>query len=277
MIPKIHLSISHCRRLRTICLISWSLSVALPIPPVCAADLSDIDQLVSRAEGFAARGKPDEAESDFRSALELTVGKFGSFHAATAGLNRRLASFLLDQNRTAEAERCLQKALVITSGYSPAAALDGEFRGVSVFTNNALQNPDQLPGSFELADVLEGYASLYASQGRYSDAERLLKTATRVYEDGAANRASTGFILRGDSHELFLRAMTQLAFVQSKQSKVVEAEQTFTRAASITRARKGATSPELAEVLRSLARFYRCQGRTSDAEAAESEAASQSR
>lgn len=250
------------------------LSVVLACATNCSAnETSDIDQLVLQAENLGNAGKWAEAEVALRNALTTCISKFGSFHLATAGLNRRLASFLIPQGRQVEAERCLQKALVITSGYAPAAALDGEFRGVSVFTSEALQNPDKLPGSFELADVLEGYASLYYSMGRFADAERMLKTATRIYEDGGASRASTVLYLNGDSQEAFLRAMLQLSRTQARQSKVVEAEQTLTKTIATVKGRKGSSSPQHVQALRALGQFYRGQGRNSEAETTENEAA----
>lgn len=243
-------------------------------PGTEAGELADIDQLVQSAEQLTDQRKFGEAEVVWRNALSLVTARLGSFHPVTAGINKRVASFLIDQNRFSDAERHLQRALVIASGYNPAAALDGEFRGVSVFTNNALQNPDSLPGSFQLADVLEGYASLYAKQNRYSDAERLLKTCARIYDGGADNKAAAGYLLRNDSHENHMRAILELADVQSRQSKVVDAEATLQKAITITKARKGENSPELGRVLRSLSSFYRAQGRNGDAESTDSEAAS---
>ncbi|MBY0546428.1 MAG: tetratricopeptide repeat protein [Candidatus Obscuribacterales bacterium] len=248
----------------------------LCLPPARSdsGNQADLDQLVESAELLTAQRKLVEAELVWRNALSLVTTRFGSFHPVTAGINKRIASFLIDQNRLSDAERHLQKALVIASGYNPAAALDGEFRGVNVFTNNALQNPDSLPGNFELADVLEGYASLYSKQNRYSDAERLLKTSARIYDGGADNKAAAGYLLRTDSHENHIRTILELANVQSRQSKFVEAEETFQKAITITKKRKGDNAPELVRVLHSLSSFYREQGRNSDAESTDSEAAS---
>ena len=244
----------------------------LSFGPANANELADVDQLVDSAEQLTAQRKFAEAELAWRNALALVNTRLGSFHPVTAGINKRVASFLIDQNRFSDAERHLQKALVISSGYSPAAALDGEFRGVSVFTSNALQNPDSLPGSFELADVLEGYASLFSKQSRLADAERLLKTSARIYDSGADNKAAAGYFLRSDSHENHIRTVLELAEVQSRQSKTVEAEQTLQKAVSITKARKGERSPEVGRVLRSLSSFYRAQGRNTDADTIDSEA-----
>ena len=239
-----------------------------------AGDFSDIDQAIGKAEELAARGKIEEAELDYRNALSLTIAKFGSFHAATAGVNRRIATFLLEQNRLVEAERHLQKALVITSGYSPAAALNGEFRGVSVFCANALQNPDSLPGSFELADVLEGYANLYCRRGSYADAERLLKTCARILPAAPAQQPYLGALPQSEDSQARTRVVLQLASVQARQSKVVEAEQTLQALKASLKTRKETSSAELIKVLKALAEFYREQRRQSDAETSEAEAAS---
>lgn len=247
--------------------------LACAVPAFASGDLEQIDLLIDQAETLAKQGKAGEAESSMRSALDTAVTRLGSFHIAVAGINRRLASFLIDQHRYADAEHCLQKALVITSGYTPAAALNGEFRGITVFVNNALENPNRLPGSLEVADVLEGYARLYASTDRFSDAERMLKTATITYSNGVGQVAANYLFLSGDSTESYIRSMIALANVRANQSKVVEAEQTFETAISKMRSNPARLVP----LLKAKARFYRLQGRSSEAESTESEAESAGR
>lgn len=249
-----------------------ALAVLLSVCGVRADVFTDLDTQVLKADELLDQGKPVEAELTLKNATSTSARVLGAGHPATGGLCRRLAQLYLELNRLTEAERYLQRSLVIACGYGPVASLDGEPIGASIFLRDAVQRPDNLPGSYAVADALNGFAELYSRQGRFADASRLLRRVVAIYEQGAAGQAGTPLALSPDSQDRHAEALSKLGSALARQYDYLEAEKVLKKAVTRARESKGTHSHEAAEAVANLASLYRMQGRISEAAALEDEA-----
>jgi tetratricopeptide (TPR) repeat protein len=101
--------------------------------------------------------------------------------------------------------------------------------------------------------VIEKLANLYSVQGRFAEAEPLLKKALQVKEGAAGKDKQTS------------KSLIDLGKVYSQQGKFDQAEQTLKRAIALAEAEAGADSPEVAQAAMSLGDVYRIQDKYTDA------------
>jgi CHAT domain-containing protein/tetratricopeptide (TPR) repeat protein len=114
-----------------------------------------------------------------------------------------------------------------------------------VIEENALgrENP-------QLATSIYNLAGLYQEQGRYAEAEPLLKRSLAISEKAF-----------GPEHPDVASSLNNLASVYHHQGRYVEAELLLKRSLSISEKALGPKHPDLAPTLNNLAELYRDQGR----------------
>lgn len=243
----------------------------LQIQPARADAVSDVNDLVQESQRANGEGDISTAESKLNQAMSLSVKSTGAMSSVAGKTSRQLGVFYMNNNRLSDAEHYLIRSLIITSGYSGAVSdSNGEFQNTRTFVSNVLQNPSSLPGSIEVSNTLSSLATLYSRQGRYSDAERMLKRVVQINENGGTN-AGNLLSYSPESPMLLAESQRSLAQVLYKEGNVVEAETMFKTYVSTVRKNKG-TSQELEEALNNLAAFYKSQNRSGDADSAENEA-----
>lgn len=242
------------------------------LPASFADTLSELDTLMGQSDKDKGEENYLEAEAHMKQALQLSVDRLGGSAVFTGKISRKLGEFYMSRGRYGEAETYLQRSLVIGSGYTGSVSTtDGNFLETRQFLNDSLRNPSQLPGNIEVANTLSSLANLYNKQGRYSDAERLLRRIIQIYESGGGSKAGDLLNYTPDGARVLAEHQRSLAQVLYKQGNVVAAESAFKRYVELVRKEKG-NSQELADALRHLSAFYKSQNRSSDAEQAESEA-----
>ncbi len=248
------------------------LIIMLTVPPASLADtISDVNNLIEESQKANGEGDISTAETKLNQALTLSVRGAGAMSSVSGKTARLLGTFYMNNNRLSDAEHFLIRSLIITSGYSGALSdSNGEFLNTRTFVSNVLQNPTSLPGSIEVSNTLSSLATLYTRQGRYSDAERILKRVVQINENGGAN-AGNLLSYSPDSSSVLAESQRSLAQVLYKEGNVVEAESMFKTYVNTVRKHKG-NSQELSEALNNLAAFYKSQNRSGDADAAETEA-----
>jgi tetratricopeptide (TPR) repeat protein len=102
----------------------------------------------------------------------------------------------------------------------------------------ALEHPD-------VANSLNGLASLYSAQGEYEQAEQLSKRALYIQEQAL-----------GPNHPDVVSSLEALADLYSYQGKDEQAKLLYQRALHITEQAQGSDHPDVAILLDELARFY---------------------
>ena len=107
----------------------------------------------------------------------------------------------------------------------------------------------------ELATSLDRLASLYADQGRYSEAEPL-------YLKSLALRKQ----LLGEAHPDVAASLNNLACLYYSQGRYSEAEPLFQEALALRKQLLGEAHPDVAHSINNLALLYKSQGRYSEAE-----------
>lgn len=240
------------------------------IPASLADTITDVNKLLEESQKANGEGDTSTAESKLNQALTLSVRGTGAMSSVAGKTSRLLGTFYMNNNRLGDAEHFLIRSLIITSGYSGAVSdSNGEFMNTRTFVSNVLQNPTSLPGSIEVSNTLSSLATLYTRQGRYSDAERILKRVVQINENGGAN-AGNLLSYSPDSSNVLAESQRSLAQVLYKEGNVVEAESMFKTYVNTVRKNKG-NSQELSEALSNLAAFYKSQNRSGDADAAETE------
>jgi tetratricopeptide (TPR) repeat protein len=106
-----------------------------------------------------------------------------------------------------------------------------------------------------LANSLDWLASLYDSQGRYSEAEPLLLQALDIWQRQL-----------GDDHPCVATSLNNLAYLYNSQGRYSEAEPLFLQSLAIRQRQLGDDHLSVATSLNNLANLYDSQGRYSEAE-----------
>jgi len=246
--------------------------VFITFPLSAKADtVGDVDALIQQASKENSEENYSDAENHYRQALSLSVRSIGGMSSVAGRSCRSLAEFLMNRGRYVDADHYMQRALVIASGYSSASQdSEGEFQNTRQFVSDILQNPHRLVGSLEVAATLSSLADLRIREGKYSDAERMLKRCVQIYRNSGST-AGSPLNYSANSVQLLAEHQRSLAQVLYKEGNSMEAEEAFKAYVDTVRQAKG-PSPELADALEHLSSFYRSQSRGSDADAAESEA-----
>jgi len=134
-----------------------------------------------------------------------------------------------------------------------AAIGTGDFRRAEAFFKRALAKAEEL-GPQERGIALNGLGELYRRQGRHADAERMLRRAIEVKEEGL-----------GPDHPDVATSLTNLGLVYAAAGHEAEAVPVLERAAAIQEKNAGDRAPGLPRTLTALAQVYRQLGREHDA------------
>ena len=110
------------------------------------------------------------------------------------------------------------------------------------------------PDDHNLALMLNMLGGLYHAEGRYAEAEPLLKRALAIDEK------------RGPDHQIVGVELNNLARVYQDQGRYAEAEPLLKRALAIDEKKLGPDDPHVATKLNNLAGLYQDQGRYAEAE-----------
>jgi tetratricopeptide (TPR) repeat protein len=102
--------------------------------------------------------------------------------------------------------------------------------------------------------TMKNLGSLYKSQGRYADAEKLYRRSLEGYEK-----------MLGADHPLTLRKVERLALLYQKQERYDAAEELLMYALTNTKKQLGADNPWTEDLARSLYELYEAQGLECDA------------
>ena len=250
------------------CLILFFGSNLLIVQPVNCDPASDAEAYFDQADKENSEGSYSDAENHYKLGLNTAVSQMGAMSSLAGKLARQLGDFYVKRGRYADAEHYYLRALVVTSGYSDALSdSEGDFRNVRGFLSDALQNPERLPASVEVANTMSSLANLYLRQGKLAESEKLLRRVVKILDGNTQNNSS---LHGGDTRPAHESSELSLAQVLAKQGKSMEAESTFKSYVEHLRSRYG-NSPKLAEGLSHMSAFYKSQDRSSDAEAAANE------
>lgn len=212
-----------------------------------------------------------DEENGLIDTFNRTTSSHGVASLQAAGAARALSSFYIKQGRFTEAERYLKHALVATSGYSEIRIRGKELTSADVWMTNVLMKPENLPANFEVADVLDGFADLYRARGRLADSERILRRCLEMYKSLANNDFAGTLAGQTSPFTLQVYASIKLASVLSEESSPAEAEKLLQQSLALCKEGKGVTQNDLLDTLTAMARFYRSQGRETEASQYESE------
>ncbi len=193
--------------------------------------------LVNLAAVHRRQGRPGDAETLLREALEHRRRTLGESHPLTAVALARLGGLLLDHlGRPDEAEAAFAEALAIQS---EAFGLDHPAR----------------------AEALGGLAAVFEGRGETEQAEALLREATRILLAGL-----------GEDHPLALAGVEALAGHLRRGGRLDEAEPLLGQAILTRRATLGDRHPTLAGALGGWGAVLLALGRDHEAEEAFREA-----
>ncbi|MEB3309230.1 MAG: tetratricopeptide repeat protein [Snowella sp.] len=124
---------------------------------------------------------------------------------------------------------------------------------------SALQKAIELQSSLnleiDLARSLNNLASLYKSQGKYLDAEYLLKKSLAIHEKQL-----------GENHLHVATILNNLAELYDSQGKYLDAEPLLIKSLTIRHKQLGENHPASAQSLNNLASLYQSQGKYAEAE-----------
>ncbi|MBI3373933.1 MAG: tetratricopeptide repeat protein [Betaproteobacteria bacterium] len=137
-----------------------------------------------------------------------------------------------------------------------AAFRRGDYRTAIVQIRNALEEAEAFgERDPRLAASLGDLGRLYERQGRYSEAEPLVRRALRLIENAL-----------GPGHEAVANELTSLAGICWVQRRYAEAEKLYQRSLQIREKALGPDHPDVGTTLNNLALLYHVQGRYAEAE-----------
>ena len=131
----------------------------------------------------------------------------------------------------------------------------GDYPGGIGYANTALAVAETQNNTLMLATSLNNLAGLYELQGRYSEAEPLLKRSLLIREQQL-----------GADHPDTAESLNNLAGLYESQGRYSEAEPLYKRSLLIKEEQLGADHPDTATSLNNLAGLYQAQGQYSEAE-----------
>jgi tetratricopeptide (TPR) repeat protein len=187
--------------------------------------LFEADKAKIKAQHLERHGRWNEAESHYRSALDLTKKALGDSDPEVAKAMDNLATVLCRKSQFKDAEQLLRDAL-------------------------AMMEKAYYADHYNNAPIAEHLADCLSAQGRYDDAEPLMKRAMDIYSK----------TLVGDHHEI-VRATQKLAEIQCHLAKYPDAETLLKKAAKAADTPLG----PIEEILYDLAVVYQLQSKDADA------------
>src|SRR5262249_3294617 len=117
------------------------------------------------------------------------------------------------------------------------------------------------PDNPDVAESLNRVAEVYLLEGKYTQAEPLLKNSLAIFEKNL-----------GSQDAYIARACHNLGFDYMKQGKFAEAEPYFQRALTLREKSLGADDPEVGKTMLSYAELLRSTNRASEADQMEKKA-----
>ncbi len=247
---------------------SLAIREALPegANPEVASSLNDLAAL------WRNRGRPVEAETLFRRALELDRKTFGDAHPVVATTLNNLALLLKDQSRFAEAESLCRAGLAIRMSALPeddpdvARSLNnlatllqaqGRYSEAEPFMTQALEKRRTFlrPDHPDIASTLNNLGALLQAQEKYAEAEPPLRESLSLLRK-----------LHGDEHPSVASALGNLAVVIEYQGRYAEAESLYREALALYEAILGHEHPMVASAMNNLASLLHNQGNAAEAE-----------
>jgi tetratricopeptide (TPR) repeat protein len=198
-------------------------------------------RLFSRTGGYLYhRAQYSSAEQLLKQALQIRSRLQGKKHASTISSQNDLAMLYCKQGRYTDAEPLLKQVLEIVQKRP---------KGNMIFPQLEIQYVDAATRwQYEYSDIalaLNNLATLYLDQGKYAEAEPLLKQVLELYREqwGIENSEAAA-------------CLNNLAEVYRRQRMYEEAEPLFDQALTIIQKTRGMTHPETAQCLNNLATFY---------------------
>ena len=192
-----------------------------------------------QSAGDFSQAKYAEAEALYRRSLAIAEQVHGPEHPEVADALSRLVGGLSAQGKLRAAEPFRQRSSALTAKLSERA-----------LANQSLSDD---PGLFS---ALIKLSRNYESQGKYAEAERVLK---RLLAD---QESSTG----DDSPE-YVEVLFHLANIYGKQAKHADAAELYCRRLAFAESTDGLEATELFFYLSDLADSYRTQAKYAEAEA----------
>jgi tetratricopeptide (TPR) repeat protein len=196
------------------------------------------------------RGRYAEAELLYQRALAIRERLlFDVSHPHTATILNNLALLYQNQGMYGKAEPLYKRVLAIRlEGWETPITFDLDDSPV-------MQEKKLVVHDLLIAISLNNLAMFYHAQGRYEEAEPLLRWALADRER-----------LLGASHPDTASSLNNLAVLYRAQGKYEEAEPLYERVLAIYERELGASHPRTASSLNNLAALYNTQGKYAEAE-----------
>ena len=182
------------------------------------------------ADVYKAQARYDEAEAQYKRALEMAEKTGGPSSLLVALILNNLTKVYEDQSRFAEVEDASRRALAIRE-----KALGPNHPDVAASVNNL--------------------AHVYERLGRYAEADKLFQRSIEIWEKAL-----------GPKHPYLATSLLNLAIVYADEDRFDEAEALYKRALGIREAAFGPNHSDVATVLNNLAAIYEAQGRSDELE-----------
>jgi tetratricopeptide (TPR) repeat protein len=205
---------------------------------------------------YQLQGRYSEAEPLFVEALDMRKHLLRDGHPDVATSLNNLASLYQSQGRYFEAEQMHIEALTMRKrlrGEEPTSHWWCPLRRLILIIRKHLLGEEHL--YVDVATSLSNLASLYQSQGRYSQAEQLFVEVLAIWKH-----------LRRDEHPDVATSLNNLALLYHTQGRYFEAEPMFVEALAMWKHLLGDEHPNVANILNNLALLYHTQGRYKEAE-----------
>ncbi|MEM7151345.1 MAG: serine/threonine-protein kinase [Myxococcota bacterium] len=227
----------------------------------------------NRAMVLAAMGDYEQAEHDYRRALEIWEEGLGADHPLLGKATNNLGNLLHEQGRYEGAEHLFRRARELgeaaLGAEHPSVAIPvgnlamafnsrGRHSDAEFYYQRALEIQRAAFGEQHpaVAHNLGGLGSALQEQGRFAEAEVHHRRALEIRE-----------ALLGPEHVVLAGGLINLGVVLEGQGHDAEAETQYRRALSIWEAGLGPDHVNLAFALNNLASLLREQGHTDEAEA----------
>ena len=182
------------------------------------------------ADVYKAQARYDEAEAQYKRALEMAEKTGGPSSLLVALILNNLTKVYEDQSRFEEVEEASARALAIRE-----KALGPNHPDVAASVNNL--------------------AHVYERLGRYAEADKLFQRSIEIWEKAL-----------GPKHPYLATSLLNLAIVYADEDRFDEAEALYKRALGIREAAFGPNHSDVATVLNNLAAIYEAQGRSDELE-----------
>lgn len=198
------------------------------------------------------QGNLVDAERNLKHALAIRMKKLDSSHPDVVSSGNGLGSVYWEQGRVDEARKMLtwewfnEKAKLVSE--------KGDYAGAEVYLMEALKKAEEF-GSQDprLLNNLTNLTGIYQKQGKFTEAEPLLKLVLTIYE------------MKQDADGLSA-SLNNLAGIYQRQGRFAEAESLFKRSLAIHLKKAGLSNAEMISVQNNLAALYIVQKKYPEAE-----------